>query len=301
MKILNPYRFYRGSGSGQKNDKVPSLTPPSPQNLKKSISIAEIVDLLCEGPIYGLVDQFGKKVYGLDMLKGVYLNKVPVMNYDGKYNFRNVVMEINLGTENQKPLANFSNVHIYRPANFKLLGPINVASDQSALPVGGSNDVRDGKSFTSWALGYPTDVRDPFAFVHHIKNKDVRKIRISLIIEALSDTVDKGKGGGDSGDMGMSRPTTVVIAVTHGIEGTRKVTTKEYPISGTVTSPYAYMLGEPVSQSTRIGSGAVSSNGGATLTTTATPSSGGASDKLPGLTSDQVQGAQSSDPADPSI
>jgi hypothetical protein len=289
MKILNPYRFYRGSSSGKKNDKVPSLTPPRPQNLKKSISIAEIVDLLCEGPIYGLVDQFGKKVYGLDMLKGVYLNKVPVMNYDGKYNFRNVVMEINLGTENQKPLANFSNVNIYRPANFKLLGPVNVASEQTQ---GGSNDTRGGKSFTSWALGYPTDVRDPFAFVHHIKNKDVRKIRISLIVEALSDTVDKGSGGAESGDMGMSKEATVVIAVTHGIEGTTKVTTKEYPISGTVTSPYAYMLGEPVSQSTRIGSGAVSSNGGATLTTTAIPSSGGASDKLPGLTSGQVQGFQ---------
>jgi hypothetical protein len=293
MKILNPYRFYRGSSSGKQNNKVPSLTPPRPQDLKKSISIAEIVDLLCEGPIYGLVDQFGKKVYGLDMLKGVYLNKVPVMNYDGKYNFRNVVMEINLGTENQKPLANFSNVFIYKPASFRLLGPVNVPSDQS---VGGSNDVRDGKSFTNWALGYPTDVRDPFTFVHHIKNKDVRKIRISLIIEALSDTVDKGSAPGESGDLGMQKPTTVVIAVTHGIEGTRKVTTKEYPITGTVTSPYAYMLGEPVSQSTRIGSGAVASSGGATTTTSATPSSGGASPRLPGLTAGQIEAAQTSVP-----
>ena len=292
MKILNPYRFYRGSG-GSKNDKVPSLTPPRSQDLKKSISIAEIVDLLCEGPIYGLVDQFGKKVYGLDMLKGVYLNKVPVMNYDGKYNFRNVVMEINLGTENQKPLANFSNVFIYKPASFRLLGPVNVSSDQS---VGGSNDVRDGKSFTNWALGYPTDVRDPFTFIHHIKNKDVRKIRISLIIEALSDTVDKGSGPGESGDLGMQKPASVVIAVTHGIEGTRKVTTKEYPITGTVTSPYAYMLGEPVSQSTRIGSGAVTSSGGATTTTSATPSSGGASPRLPGLTAGQIEAAQPSVP-----
>lgn len=268
MKILNPYRFYRGSSSGPKNDKVPSLTPPSPQDLKKSISVAEIVDLLCEGPIYGLVDQFGKKIYGLDMLKGVYLNKVPVMNDDGKYNFRNVVMEINLGAENQKPLANFSNVYIYKPASFKLLGPVNVPSDQER---GGSNDTRDGKSFTSWALGYPTDVRDPFTFVHHIKNKDVRKIRISLIVEALSDTVDKGSGPAESGQMGMSKPTTVTIAVTHGIEGTKKATTKEYPITGTVTSPYAYMLGEPVSQSTRLGSGAVSSSGGITLTKGSSP------------------------------
>lgn len=270
MKILNPYRFYRGSSSGKANNKVPSLTPPKPQDLKKSISIIEIVDLLCEGPIYGLVDQFGKKIYGLDMLKGVYLNKVPIMNDDGKYNFRNVVMEINLGTENQKPLANFSNVNIYKPANFKLLGPVNVPTEQK---VGGSNDTRSGQSFTSWALGYPTDVRDPFAFVHHIKNKDVRKIRISLVIEALSDTVDKGTEAGEAGQMGMYEPATVVIAVTHGIEGTTKVTTKEYAITGTATSPYAYMIGEPVSQSNTIGSGAVSSNGGATLTTTSTPTS----------------------------
>ena len=246
MKILNPYRFYRGSGSGPKNDKVPSLTPPTAQDVKKSISTMEFIDLLCEGPIYGLVDQFGKKIYGLDMLKGIYLNKVPIMNYDGKYNFRNVVMEINLGTETQKPLANFKNVYIYKPANFKLLGPVNAPGDQS---VGGSSDTRDGKSFTNWALGYPTDVRDPFVFIHHIKNKDVRKIRVSLVVEALSDTVEKGSGAGESGQMGMSKPTSVTIAVTHGIEGTRKMTRKEYPITGTVTSPYAYMLGDPVPQS----------------------------------------------------
>ena len=165
-------------------------------------------------------------------------------------------------------MANFNNVYIYRPANFKLLGPVNVPSEQE---VGGSNDTRNGKSFTSWALGYPTDVRDPFTFVHHIKNKDVRKIRISLIVEALSDTVDKGKEPGDTGDMGMSKPATVVIAVTHGIEGTKKATTKEYPISGTVTSPYAYMIGEPASQSTTIGTGAVSSSGGVTLTRGSSP------------------------------
>ena len=240
MKILNPYRFYRGS-SGKKDDKVPMLKPPQSQDIKKSISTMEFIDLLCEGPIYGLVDQFGKKIYGLDMLKGIYLNKVPIMNYDGKYNFRNVVMEINLGTETQKPLANFKNVHIYKPASFKLLGPINRPGNHD---VGGSGDIRSGgRNFTSWALGYPTEARDPFVFVHHIKNKDVRKIMISLVVEALSDTVDKGSGNGEGGHMGMSAPTSLTIAVTHGIEGTRKITRKEYLVAGTVTSPYAFMLG----------------------------------------------------------
>ena len=120
MKILNPYRFIKG-GSG-----TPEvfLLPPRSQNLRKSISIAEVVDILCEGPIYGLVDQFGRKIYGLDMLKGVYLNGVPVMNTKGEYNFRNILMEINFGTENQKPLPSFKKVNIPKGMGFKLLGPI---------------------------------------------------------------------------------------------------------------------------------------------------------------------------------
>jgi hypothetical protein len=240
MKILNPVRFYKGS----KGDKtIPALIPPDNQSLLKSISISESVDLLCEGPIYGLVDQFGKKVYGLDMLKGIYLNKVPVMNYDGKYNFRNVVMEINLGTENQTPLQNFKNVYIWRPANFKLLGPITTDQDIRPAVNGGSP-----RNFTAWATGWPTDAKDPFVYVHHIRNKDVKKIRVSLIIEALFDTVDQGKSDGSAGSMGMSKSTDLQIVVTCGSEGTNKTFTKVYQLNGTVQSPYACMLGEPLGQ-----------------------------------------------------
>lgn len=260
MKILNPIRFYRGS----KGDKtIPALVPPDQQSLLRSISVSESVDLLCEGPIYGLVDQFGKKVYGLDMLKGIYLNKVPVMNYDGKYNFRSVVMEINLGTENQTPLQNFKNVYIWRPANFKLLGPIvnnNVkefSPDQRQDPNNGQ--LRD---FTAWATGWPTDTKDPFVYVHHVKNKDVKKIRISLIVEALFDTIDKGNKDG-AGKMGMSTPTNLTIVVTCGVEGSNKIFTKQYELNGTVQSPYACMLGEPLGQfNSASNSGAASSVAG---------------------------------------
>jgi hypothetical protein len=253
MKILNPVRFYKGS----KGDKtIPALIPPDNQSLLKSISISESVDLLCEGPIYGLVDQFGKKVYGLDMLKGIYLNKVPVMNYDGKYNFRNVVMEINLGTENQTPLQNFKNVYIWRPANFKLLGPITTNQDVRNLyengidqiTGAGSGKIIGTRNFTAWATGWPTDAKDPFVYVHHIRNKDVKKIRVSLIIEALFDTVDQGKSDGSAGSMGMSKSTDLQIVVTCGSEGTNKTFTKVYQLNGTVQSPYACMLGEPLGQ-----------------------------------------------------
>ena len=289
MKILNPYRFYKGKGGGDKAP-VPALVAPDSQSLLKSISISESVDLLCEGPIYGLVDQFGKKVYGLDMLKGIYLNKIPVMNYDGKYNFRNVVMEINLGTENQKPLENFKNVYIWRPASFKLLGPIVVnnagiagSPDHRADPNNGS--IRD---FTGWATGWPTEAKDPFVYTHHIKNKDVKKIRLSLIVESLFDTVDKGSGPGQQGKMGMNRSTDLRISVTCGVEGSNKVIVKEYSIFGTVTSPYACMLGEPLGQFNSASYvGSASSTGGAIFNTNSIVS-GGRGARLVGVSGDTV-------------
>ena len=92
MKILNKYRFIRGAKG---STPTPALVPPPDnQNVLKSISISNTIDVLCEGPIYGLVDQFGKKVYGLDMLKGIYLNKVPVMNASGQYNFLNILIQL---------------------------------------------------------------------------------------------------------------------------------------------------------------------------------------------------------------
>lgn len=285
MKILNPYRFYRGKMGGDKAS-VPALLPPDNQTVLKSISISETVDLLCEGPIYGLVDQFGKKVYGLDMLKGIYLNKVPVMNYDGKYNFRNVVMEINLGTENQKPLENFKNVYIWRPASFKLLGPITTDRDVRPDPNGGAP-----RDFTSWASGWPTEAKDPFVYVHHVKNKDVKKIRISLLIESLFDTVDKGSGKGQAGTMGLNTPTTLNIVISCGLEGSKKVFTKEFSLTGTVMSPYACMLGEPVGQfNSNSTSGSLSSNSGGLVNLAS--SVGAIGTRKVGLSEDTYRGYQ---------
>ena len=265
MKILNPFRFYRGMGGS--NPDWPALVPPDNQNLLKSISISESVDLLCEGPIYGLVDQFGKKVYGLDMLKGIYLNKVPVMHSDGKYNFRNVVMEINLGTENQKPLQNFKNIYIWKPANFRLLGPILGAAAAAKDSLVARKDPNTGlmRNFESWAAGWPTDAKDPFVFVHHIKNKDVKKIKIGLIIEALFDTIDIGADKGKAGKMGMSRATDLTISVSCGTEGSNIIYTKQYTVNGTVQSPYACMLGEAVSQFDSGSTGSAASGGGGAL------------------------------------
>jgi hypothetical protein len=56
------------------------LAPPlmGQTNYISSFSYAEIVDLISDGPIEGLVNQDNKKVYGADIFEGIFLNGVPV-------------------------------------------------------------------------------------------------------------------------------------------------------------------------------------------------------------------------------
>ena len=249
MKILNKYRFARGAKS---DPAIPRLVPPPDnQNLLKSISISTSIDLLCEGPIYGLVDQFGRKIYGLDMLKGIYLNKIPVMNSRGEYNYRNVLMEINLGTENQKPLVNFDHVYIPKVANFKLVGTID-PNEQDIRPNGSafSNPGVESKNFSRWAVGsdgWPDSPQDPFVFIHHVRNRDVKKLKIGFIIEQLFDTISEGSGKGEAGSMGNYKRASVELLVKWGVEGSAMFSSRRVIIQGVVTSPYAYMIGDGAS------------------------------------------------------
>jgi hypothetical protein len=246
MKILNSYRF--GKGAKDDESQIPALIPPKDQKLNKSISIAESIDIICEGPIYGLVDQFGKKVYGLDMLKGIYLNGNAVMNSKGEYNYRNILMEINLGTENQKPLPSFKYVSIPKAVNFKLLGPIknSYASGQNPDVKTGPNpdQVRD---FVRWGRApkgdWPSEDKDPFVFIHKIRNRDVSKVKISLLVEKLNDTVDIGEKG-KAGSIGTIAQTSITLRIKHGLESSNIVTCQDVTIWGSATSPFAYMLGE---------------------------------------------------------
>lgn len=215
------------------------LEPPDPNNnLKKSISVAEAVDLLCEGPIEGIVDPFGRKVYGLDMLKGVYLNGVPIMNTNGEYNYNSVMIEVNFGTEKQKALASFKSVYITKPISFKLLGPITTQNDVRPKSPSAGVKTRD---FTSWARktgGWPSEPQDPFTYTFQIRNRDVKKVRVNLLIEALSDTVD----GGDK--IGTSTDASLHLRLYWGLDGESNFQVRDVNFFGLVQSPYTYTLGD---------------------------------------------------------
>ena len=78
-----------GAGGGGSNSTPPPpnisqypsiLTPPQFSNVNtiSSFSYAEMIDLISDGPIEGLVNKNGKKVYDENIFEGIYLNDTPI-------------------------------------------------------------------------------------------------------------------------------------------------------------------------------------------------------------------------------
>jgi hypothetical protein len=80
----------QGAGGGSKGGQAPPppdvtqypavLAPPQFSNLNtiNSFSYAEIIDLISDGPIEGLINRNGKKVYDENIFEGIFLNDTPI-------------------------------------------------------------------------------------------------------------------------------------------------------------------------------------------------------------------------------
>ena len=84
----------KGSGGGS------GSTPVEAPNTLQSSSTARLIDLIGEGPIVGLVDG----------LKSVYLDKTPLQNANGSYNFKGVKIEERTGEAIQSYIPGFPTV-----------------------------------------------------------------------------------------------------------------------------------------------------------------------------------------------
>jgi predicted phage tail protein len=82
---------YKGGGN---------RTPVEAPNTLKSSAIANLLDLISEGPIVGLVDG----------LKSVYLDETPVESSNGTRNFTNFQIDYRLGTPDQSFIPGFDSV-----------------------------------------------------------------------------------------------------------------------------------------------------------------------------------------------
>jgi len=82
----------KGGGSG-------STPTESPDSLH-SIAYARVLDLVSEGPIFGLVNG----------LQSVYLDDTPIQNSDGSVNFSNYSVDYRVGTQDQTYMSGFPSV-----------------------------------------------------------------------------------------------------------------------------------------------------------------------------------------------
>ncbi|MEG9498957.1 TipJ family phage tail tip protein [Mannheimia indoligenes] len=85
-------RIYGAKGGGGS-----SHTPIEAPETGRSKQIVNIVELICEGEIEGLVDGF----------KSIYLDGTKIQNDDGSYNFNNVSGQLNVGTQDQEVLEGY--------------------------------------------------------------------------------------------------------------------------------------------------------------------------------------------------
>lgn len=81
MKHVNKKLLVRGAGKGAPKPKPAILNPPKLGGFKSvaSYSVAEIIDLISDGPIEGLVDQ-NSETLSQDIFKGIYLDNTPIQN-----------------------------------------------------------------------------------------------------------------------------------------------------------------------------------------------------------------------------
>jgi hypothetical protein len=74
-----------GAGGGGKGKGTAGgeayLKPPQASDLFQSISYLSNLDLICEGPVEGLVKQNGEKALGVDTLEAVYYNDTPIKSH----------------------------------------------------------------------------------------------------------------------------------------------------------------------------------------------------------------------------
>lgn len=88
-----------------------SHTPVEAKETGRSYQVLRMLEVISEGEIEGLVDD----------MKSVYLDKTPLCNADGTFNFKNVSVYANAGTQDQDVLKEFNSVEKEIDVSSKIL------------------------------------------------------------------------------------------------------------------------------------------------------------------------------------
>lgn len=162
-------------------------------NTLESYSVYKYLELLCEGPIEGFVDQFGNIVDEDNVDKAVFLNEVPVKNINNQLNFilteddeRGI--EYAKGADDEvKFLSKDSNGNptgvpyiknyetlLYGPPPYITIGEVGGVSHDNGIAM----TERASIGFVDYAVKYGAKI-----FSHSISNSNVKNISLGFKIE----------------------------------------------------------------------------------------------------------------------
>lgn len=205
-KIFNNKTKLAGASKGAQ----PSwLMPPHGAFNKVGYQIFEAIDLICEGPVAGLVDErgllldegrvikdyntdnniFGSSTNGID--KGIYFNDTALRSMGNSAQFAKYDASFKPGEEFQSAPEVVRTPRKIIKINELVKGPYGGGGHDGARTGRGSLDIRyegtDGRDFVSWQNFVPKEQRSK-PYIYYNYDKNIKKIDIALTINSLSDT-----------------------------------------------------------------------------------------------------------------
>lgn len=96
--MKSPKKIRGAGGGGGKSGQPDAHVPVESADSLRSKAYAQVVDLVSEGEIEGLVAG----------LKSIYLDRTPIQNSDGSFNFSGLLIQTRVGTQDQAYMPGFS-------------------------------------------------------------------------------------------------------------------------------------------------------------------------------------------------
>jgi hypothetical protein len=228
--------------AGSKGEKPSFLMPPSSAFAKQGFQLYEALDLICEGPVAGLVDVDGKlldgdrarKVFNSDsntigsstngIDKGIYFDEKQLRLQNNQASHSKYDVEYKDGSEFQSASKVFSRAKKVEKISSKIRGVYDMSAggNRGARNGNGSRDVRNegkpGRDFVNWQNYVPKERRaKPYDFINYDRNVDT--INIGLQIDQLFDTksmATAGENKAGTSRLGTNTKETVSLSVKVG-------------------------------------------------------------------------------------
>lgn len=187
---------------------LPSDRKSNAADALESYDLFQYLDLLCEGPIEGFVDEFGNLVDSDNLGRAVYLNDVQIKNRQGQYNYiltedEDQEVDYTKGTDNENKILAKNGVTAIREYNLILNGPAPYLKNYGGVSNTTRYDSVAYREDTVYTASPTPNVDDIISFAvneggakivsHLVSNINVKEINIGFRTEMFHNRIaDRG-------------------------------------------------------------------------------------------------------------